>query len=488
MATATKKTAQEELAEVRQLAQELAADGIARKTTVNTPDPAAVLGTGPSTAPHIRKGENPLSSRGYSIGRVIKAKLNMDGLSDPWQEAKVEQALHTKFKTAFGAGVGSATFEGGTLAPFASEFLPEGMGESKSFAAEVRSLMYAGVENADPEEISRLSKDYGQHRTKTAAAQGWLDQTLGGSLVGPPQFGEPIELWRNQDALVRAGATVGPMPPTGRFVAPRQTNASTGYWLGEGQSGTGTNIKVGQITWTAKKLIGLLVYNREILQFGGAAAEMLFRMDLARTLVLTADQAFLEGNSPEIKPLGIINTPNIATVTPTTAASGNTGALLAPQDVEEFPLQVEENNIPDEAGCSFIMRPSLYYKLLKRRVDAVSAADAAGLFAFSPLRNLNDSLNVKSINGRRVVTTTQVSQSRVQGSTTNLTYMLYGYWPDYLILMSPMIEFVVASQGNPTGLGDLFQQDQFCLKSGLFVDGAARHPGGFAFCDKLQIA
>ena len=52
----------------------------------------------------------------------------------------------------------------------------------------------------------------------------------------------------------------------------------------------------------------------------------------------------------------------------------------------------------------------------------------------------------------RVTLSTQVSKTRPQissGGSVN-TYIIYGYWPDFLILMAPMMEFIVATQAVNT--------------------------------------
>jgi hypothetical protein len=91
--TATRKSLADEVQEVKALADSIRArrggtDGAA--LTKNTPTPLSVFG--PETAgqaPHARNGEDPLSSRGYSFIRLIKALTGQgSSLKSPWEQAK----------------------------------------------------------------------------------------------------------------------------------------------------------------------------------------------------------------------------------------------------------------------------------------------------------------------------------------------------------------------------------------------------------------
>jgi HK97 family phage major capsid protein len=203
-------------------------------------------------------------------------------------------------------------------------------------------------------------------------------------------------------------------------------------------------------------------------------------MDMTKTLSLTFDLAGLEGAGGDLKPTGLINTPGIQTVTPTTAATGSTGALLAEQDLYSWPSAIAEANAEFEG---FIMAPSMYYALLKRRTGAANATDNGGLFAFSPFRNLGDKLDQKNINGYKVTTSNQVSRTRVQGSTANLTYIIGGMFSDVMLAMFGALEFAIATQGDTA-----FAADQTVVRAILIGDIGVRHPGAIAWCDKLQRA
>lgn len=448
------------------------------KAAKATPDPRTPKVSDVFGVPTIRKGEDIMASRGFQFVRLIKAMQADVRMGDAWANAKVEKSVVDQLRGGFGSGVGAASFEAhSVLVPFGMELLPDQVGADPQFGQKIKSLVAAGVEGADPDEIrSIMRKSYGGVQKDMS----WLDQNAGGALVGPPQMGELIDLFRNQDALIQAGCRTIPLPPSGRIQFPRQTSASTGYWVGENKAITGTQINTGLLTLSAKKCGALITLPNELIRYAGPAAEALVRMDITKTLALTFDLAALEGAGGDLKPTGLINTPGISVVTPTTAASGNTGALLAEGDLYSWPMKAAQANAEFEG---FITSPSLYYALLKRRSGAGNATDNGGLFVFSPFRNLGDRMDNKNINGFKCTVSNQVGLNRVQGSATNLTYLLGGQFSDVMLAMFGALEFAIATQGDTA-----FANDQTVIRGIMICDSGVRHPGALAWCDKLQQA
>jgi len=442
-------------------------DTVDSKTKGYTPKPSDVFGN-----PTARKGESVMTSRGWRIGRALQAMVTKN-----WDHAKVELDIHNRLASAFGGGCGGASFEPGTtLAPFGTALLPEEMANDQDFGVRMKSLFHAGVEGADPDEMRWLVQKHYTGGTRKDLS--WLDSSAGGAMVGPPERGEFVELLRNRAALTEAGVTIIPLPPTGRLQYPKQTSATTGYWIGESQPMTASQPGTGLITLSAKKCAGLTKIPNELIRFAGAAAEALVRGDLATTLALTIDLAGIEGTGGDTKPLGIINTPGVQTITPTTAASGNTGAILGEGDIYSFPSAIEEANGQFE---SFLTVPSMYYALLKRRVDAVTAADGKGAFAFSPFRALGDAVNQKNINGYKVTTSNQAPKNRVQGSSTNNTVLIGGQFSACLLAMFGAMEFALGTQGDTP-----FVYDQTWVRAIAIADFGIKWPGTLAWIDKLQ--
>jgi HK97 family phage major capsid protein len=431
-----------------------------------TPKPSEVFGQ-----VSARKGESSMTSRGWRIGRALQAMASGD-----WSHAKVEKSIHDLMANAFGNGCGPAVFEAKTiLAPFGTSLLPDDMRQDDNFGRVIKSLYYAGVENADPDEMQWLAKK--SYEAGTRKDLSWLDSSAGGAMVGPPQQGEFVDLLRNTSALTEAGATVIPLPPNGRIQYPKQTSASTGYWVGESTQITASQQGTGLITLSAKKCAGLTKIPNELIRYAGAAAEALVRMDLTKTLQLTFDLAGLEGAGGDTKPLGILNTPGIQTVTATTVPTSNTGAILAEGDIYKWDQQVEEANGQFQ---SFIMTPGMYYKLITRRTGGSTTGD--GVFAFSPFRQLGDNVAQKNINGHKVVTSNQVNKTPTFGNASDKTIIFGGQMSDVLLAMFGALEFALGTQGDTA-----FAYDQTWVRAILIGDVGIKHPGTIAVMDKVQV-
>lgn len=216
--------------------------------------------------------------------------------------------------------------------------------------------------------------------------------------------------------------------------------------------------------------------NNELLRFASQSAEGLIRFDMARAAALKADQAMLEGTGgTQIK--GLITYSGIGTHTASTV--GANGDTFQPQDVAAM-----EAKLPDavDAPSAWIMRKVMYAALMNRRADAVAANDGKGAFLFrnAPMTATNPPAELA---GTRVVRSSQVAANRVKGSGTNLTYIVLGAFPDWIVARMGVMEFLASGHGD-TALAN----DQTVLRGIQHIDAGPRHPASFVLCDQLLAA
>lgn len=432
---------------------------------------------------NIRNGEDPMSSRGFSFMKMIG--LLTGDLNEG--EAKIEMDIHNRLQKAVGmggdmgqagyayAGKGQPGIRGGKfLAPLATSFFQDQI-VNRGFRTEMKQLVAAGTDGADLDHMKWIRTKQLQGMGYGQKALSWLNELSGGALVAPPEMGELIELLRNKEALVNAGARVVPLPPQGRLKYPRQTAPSSTFWVGENSPITESTVGTGEVTLQAKKLAVLIKAPNELIRFASPAAEALMRDDMTKSLALGLDLAGLEGLGGDHRPRGIINAQNINKIS--SSVPGANGDAVRGEDIYRAIAIVEESNAEFEG---FIMRPKCLYKFYQLRADAVAQGDKNGAFLFSMIREATDSAPA-TLAGFPVTKSTQVSQVRAKGTSSALTYIVGGMWSDLLIGMFGAIEFAATTQGDTS-----FVNDQTWVRGILSADIAARHEAAFVLLDTLD--
>ena len=142
--------------------------------------------------------------------------------------------------------------------------------------------------------------------------------TAGGNLVADDLLaGSFIDILRNRMAIMQAGTTVL-SGLTGNISIPRQTSASTAYWVGEGTAPTESQQAFDQVNMTPKTLGGYVDFSRRTLLQASIDVEQFVRGDLAKVLALELDRAGIYGSGSSNQPTGLVNTTGIGTQTITT--------------------------------------------------------------------------------------------------------------------------------------------------------------------------
>jgi HK97 family phage major capsid protein len=418
--------------------------------------------------PWVTSGPVGRDSDGYSVLKAAAFALGYIGPDQAKEELNVHHQLRDLYQTyGFIPHCGHQSF----LVPLATNHLPAFEPRGARLRDEIRQKMTAHADRFDPDEAGWIARRVGL-RTK---ALGTISDIAGGTLVGLPVLGELIDLQRNLEAFAAAGAQEVALPPNGRLQFPKLTGGSTAYWVGEGTSITDADPATGSLDLQAKKLGVFVKVNNELMRFASPSAEGLVRHDMARVAALKADLAMLEGTGgTQIK--GLLTYSGITSHTATTVgANGNT---FEAQDVA-----LMEGKLPDAvaAPTAWLMRKTMYAALMNRRADAVSAADQKGAFLFHPSRGAADSPPAE-LYGTKVVRSSQIANTRTKGASSNLTYIVLGYFPDWIVSRLGVMEFLAS------GLGDsALQNDQTYLRGIQHVDAGPRNAASFVLCDQLIV-
>lgn len=417
--------------------------------------------------PWATSGPVGQDSAGYS---VLKAAAFALGFVGP-DQAKEEIHTHHQLRDLY-AAYGFMPHHGqqSFLVPLASAHLPVFEPQGMRLRDELRQKMTAHAEKFDPDEADWIGRRLGLR----GKSLGTLSDVAGGTFVPLPMLGELIDLQRSMEVFANAGSREVALPPNGRVQFPKLTGASTAYWVGEGSPITESQPATGNLDLQAKKLGVLVKLNNELLRFASPSAEGLVRFDMARGAALKADLAMLEGTGgTQIK--GLITYSGITTHTASTTSG--TGDTFTPADVA-----LMESKLPDavDAPTAWVMRKAMFAALMNRRADAVTGGDGRGPFLF---RSTNAATAPPAeLYGTKVVRSSQVSNTRAKGGVSNLTYILLGYFPDWIVARMGVMEFLAS------GLGDTaLQNDMTYLRGIQHIDAGPRHAASFVLCDQLIV-
>jgi len=416
--------------------------------------------------PWATSGPVGQDSVGYSMLKAAAYALGFIGAD----QAKEELHTHHQLRDLYGAygfapQYGAQSF----LVPLSSSHLPVFEPQGQKLKVELEQKMTAQAGRFDPDEAGWLARRTGA-RFK---ALGSAEQDEGGSLVPNAMLGEVIDLQRRLEAFSVAGASEIALPPSGRLQWPKFADSSVAFWVGEGSAITESQPGTGVLSLQAKKLGVLVKLNNELIRFASASAEGMVRYDMARAAALKADAAMFEG-SGSLQIQGLLSATGLATHTASTVgANGNT---FQPQDVA-----LMESKLPDsvEAPTAWILRKSLFAALMNRRADAIEATDGRGDFLFRGQRSLA-SPRATELQGIPVVRSSQVSATRSKGTASNLTFILLGYFPDWIIARLGVMEFLASGHGDSA-----IQNDQTFLRGIQHIDAGPRHAASFVLCDQL---
>jgi HK97 family phage major capsid protein len=140
----------------------------------------------------------------------------------------------------------------------------------------------------------------------------------GGNLVADDLLaGSFIDLLRNRLALANAGVTML-TGLQGNVSIPRQSSASTAYWVGENVAPTESQQAIDQVNMTPKTVGAYVDYSRRLLLQSSVDVEGMVRNDLTRVIALELDRAGIYGTGSSNQPLGLTNTTGIGSQTITT--------------------------------------------------------------------------------------------------------------------------------------------------------------------------
>jgi HK97 family phage major capsid protein len=253
-----------------------------------------------------------------------------------------------------------------------------------------------------------------------------------------------VEMLRNESVVLQLGATrlTG---LAGNVTIPRQTAASTAYWLAsESTQITESQPTIGQITLSPKNVAALTEISHQLMQQSDPSAESLVMTDLARVLALAADVAALRGSGGSGQPQGIVGTSGVGAFD--TDSSSTYADILDPQN------DVAGANAL-RPGCAYVADPASAILLMQRQ--RFSSTDTP-LWDGSLLRG--------TMAGFPAVSTNQMSANT----------MLFGWWPSIIMAEWGVLELMVNPYSD-------FTRGLSAIRAWYTMDVAMRYPAAFSY-------
>lgn len=291
--------------------------------------------------------------------------------------------------------------------------------------------------------------------------------TQGGNLVATDlRTGSFIDLLRAKAMVTRMGATVI-SGLVGNVEIPRQTGASTTYWLAENTAPTESNATFDKVPLKPKTIGALSSVSRNLLLQSSMNVEAFVRNELAVSLALGIDLAALCGTGTDNQPTGIANMSGICTV-----EGGTNGGSLTFDKLIDMETQVATANA-DVTNMYYLCNAATIGFLKKIK-------NTSGDYIWKTIAEAVRNGFPGEVNGYAVGRSNQVRSGLEKGTSKNCHEIYFGNWADLLIGEWGFLEIDV------NRYGDAWKSGGVEIRALQTIDIAVRHPKSFClFSDAL---
>ncbi len=235
----------------------------------------------------------------------------------------------------------------------------------------------------------------------------------GGFLVDTVYSQDFISLLRPRVVVRQLGARSVPMPE-GNLTMRKKTAGSQAGYVGERVPAPTTDVTVGTINMSAKRLAALVPITNQLIRRASMGVEAMVRDDLVESVSVKEDQQFLRGVGSTTAPTGLLN---LVPAGNKIAANATVNLANVTSDLGKLRLKVINANIP-MTSCGWIMSP-------RSKVFLENLRDGNGNLAF-PSVGANNTLY-----GYPIGVTTSVPDNL--GVGTNESEIYFGDFAQFLI-------------------------------------------------------
>jgi HK97 family phage major capsid protein/HK97 family phage prohead protease len=285
----------------------------------------------------------------------------------------------------------------------------------------------------------------------------------GGAMVATNLLADAfIEVLRNRARVLQLGATVL-SGLVGNVAIPRQTGASSTYWVTEAGALTESEASFDQVSLSFKSIGTYGAVSRQMLLQSTPDIEMIVRNDLIKQLALGIDLAALSGSGAGGQPTGIANTSGIGSV-----IGGTNGAQLTIDNLIDLETAVAAANA-DVDGMAYLGNAKTVGWLKKQK-------STTGSYLWTDSPNGQRSSTPGQINGYDFARSNQARSTLTKGTSTSVcSEVFFGNWAELIIGEWGVLEILP----NPYD-ATLFKQGGVLLRAMQSLDIGVRHAASFS--------
>jgi len=243
----------------------------------------------------------------------------------------------------------------------------------------------------------------------------------GGALVATEIPKSVIELLRNKSVCFRLGA-IFLDGLNGNLAIPRETGATTVQSVSEGGLLQESDPTIDQVPLSPHRVGVTTTYTRQLLLQSSPTLETWLREDLLAQLALKWDYLILQGAGANDEPLGILNTPGIASV-----LFGGTASYAK---VVSFETALALVNA-DVGTLGYVTTPAVKaaWKLIARVLTGATVLTSEPLW-----QNWPDGSGDGLVNGYRAISSNQILNNAVVfGHFADLVFGCWGAGADFIV-------------------------------------------------------
>jgi HK97 family phage major capsid protein len=283
--------------------------------------------------------------------------------------------------------------------------------------------------------------------------------TAGGYVLATEMSTDIFEAVRDRNVLAELGC-MNISPNRSRFELPGVDTGATGYFTGEGNSISISDMKFKLIAMEAKKAAAIVAVSKEMIASADPAVVAILERDMAASLAYTIMYNALYGNGANSTPIGLANIPG---VTKYTVAVDTNGSAPTKAFMRAMKASVPQKYVSN--SFRFLANNNTNLQIATLVEAATPTATAL----------VSDDVIIRNAYGLPYSTSGHVAANKTLGSGVNLSDLFYGSWEEFVYATwygGMRIESTVEG-------GNAFVNDLMLFKAVMPVNFACRRPDTF---------